>query len=270
MTDLMNMPAVARGATTLTMDDFLRCVHQRGRLAPLLREAIIEKFLVADAKKAGLTVAKDELQQAADRWRRSKGLHSRAESDAWLAREGLALFDLEDALERDLLIGQLKLHVTEDHLANHFAANRERYDRITLRQILVAREDLARELLVQIREEGAAFVELARKHSVDISHVHGGLMGMIRRGQLEPAVAAAVFAVQPGEIAGPVATPHGFGLFLVENRQTAELDATTTRLIREELFRQWLTERLQETQISMPILEQLATACPEGASWVTE
>ena len=114
--------------------------------------------------------------------------------------------DFEATLERDLLLERLREHVTRDGIAGRFAERPAAYAKARLRQIVVAREDLARELLSQIRDEGSDFGELALRHSIGPSRSEAGRMEVRLRGQLPAEVAAAVFAARAGEIVGPLAT----------------------------------------------------------------
>src|SRR5262249_22099627 len=146
-------PAVTLGSVTLTLADLLHHLQRRGRLQLLLREAIVEQFLVQQARQAGLAVANEELQRAADLVRRRYGLDSAEQTHAWLARQRLSVLEFEAALERDLLMDKLKDHLVKDHIATHFEQHRGQYDRLRLRQWTVPREDLARELLSQVRDD---------------------------------------------------------------------------------------------------------------------
>jgi parvulin-like peptidyl-prolyl isomerase len=253
----LQAPAVTLGDVSLTPTDFLRRLHRRGRLLPLLREAAVEQFLLDEAARLGLAVTAQELQAAADDFRRRRGLASADAAHAWLARERLSAHDLEAALERDLLLEKLKDHLTRDCLAEHFATHRDGYARARLRQIVVEREDLARELLHQIHDDGADFAELARAHS---RHPHGAESGspaQVLRRELSAAVARAVFSARAGDVVGPLATPQGFLLLLVQEQRPGELDDATAALIRQELFDAWLNDKLKGVPFTVPLLDAL-------------
>lgn len=242
------------GEVSLSLEDWLVTLRRRGRLQPLLSECVVEHFLIQQARQAGLDCSADELQAAADLFRRRHGLTTAAQTNAWLAQERRSILDFEAVLKHDLLIEKLKDHLTHDQIANHFAAHGFRYDRIVLRQIVVPREDMARELLTQLHE-GAAFKGLARQHS---AHTVGAAAEIVLRGQLSEEIAAPLFAAETGSIVGPIAMPGGFRLFLIEACQRAELDVETRALIRAELFNAWLQERLREHPPSFPLLDALA------------
>ncbi len=253
----LKQPSVALGGVSLSLGDWLVSLRRQGRLQALLRTAAIEQLLVSGAEQAGLSVSAEQLQQAADAFRRRQGLASTEQFQAWLAGQGRSLLDFEASLERDLLIDQLKDHLTRERIPAHFAANQAGYACAGLRLILTPRQDQAREVLMQIREEGRDFAELAREQSLHSSRFQGGWLGLVRRRQLPPAMAEAVFAARQGDLVGPLAAVAGFHLFLVESIAPAELDAQTMALIRHELFDAWLADTLKSVPMILPLLDVL-------------
>jgi peptidylprolyl isomerase len=241
------------------LPEFLRFLKLRRRLLPLLYEATAERLVLAAARDAGLTVATDELQHAADHFRHRHGLGSAEHMRHWLAREGLSVADFESALERDLLTVKFRLHLTQPRLADHFAASRDRHAQAQLRQIVVASEEVARELLIHITAEGQDFAELARAHSLHTpSRLAGGSLGLVPRHALPAAAADAIFAARPGAVVGPFAGGEGFHLFLVESLHEAALDDATAAVIRQELFDAWLKDRLRDIRIDLSWLQSSA------------
>jgi parvulin-like peptidyl-prolyl isomerase len=240
----------------ISLVDVLRGLHQRGRLLPLLKEAVAEQVLLNHAAREGLAVSDAELQQAADRFRHRHGLLGAEQTRQWLAREGLTVEDFEADLERDLRLAKLKRHLTEPHVADRFNAEGDRYGRAALRQIVVASEGTARELLAQVTEEGQDFAELARKHSLHgPSRLAGGSLGVVARYALPADVAEAVFAASPGDVVGPLPGLDGFRLILVEELLPPELDDETRAVIRQDLFDAWLKDQLKDVRIDLSWLQ---------------
>jgi len=62
------------------------------------------------------------------------------------------------------------------------------------------------------------FAELAKQHSVCPSAAGGGDLGFVRREDLDPAFAELAFQLPVGEVGGPVRTPFGLHLLLVEEQ----------------------------------------------------
>ena len=243
---------VSVNGTAVTIADILRSLHLRRRLVPLLREVAAESLVLSGAGQAGLAVSDDDLQQAADSFRRRQGLVKAEQMQKWLAREGLTLDDFEASLERDLLFARFRQHWTEPRLADHFKAHRDRYARAHLRQIVVASEGLARELLAEINDDGQDFADLARKHSLHgPSRLAGGSVGVVGRHALPRPLGDAVFAARPGQVVGPLPGPDGFRVVLVEDLLPPELDAETQAVVRSELFDGWLRDQLRDIRIDL-------------------
>jgi parvulin-like peptidyl-prolyl isomerase len=248
---IVSVPGVS-----LSLADCLAFAKRRGRLLSLLREALLDRLIVERAGSAGLKVADAELQAAADAFRHRQGLTSAAATQASLVRQNLTVEDLERSLEADLLAKKLKDHVTRDHIPEHFAAHKGRYARAQLRQIVVGSEEVARELLAQITDEGRNFAELAREHSAHgPSRATGGSLGLVPRYALPAAAAEAIFAARAGSVVGPIASDQGFHLFLVESLPEPALDDTTAAMVRHELFDAWLRGQLKDMRIDLSWLE---------------
>jgi peptidyl-prolyl cis-trans isomerase C len=82
---------------------------------------------------------------------------------------------------------------------------------ITASHILVEHEHEAQDLLKRIAA-GESFETLARQHSQCPSGKQGGMLGTFGRGQMVKPFEDAAFALEPGQISGPVRTQFGFHL----------------------------------------------------------
>lgn len=249
--------AIRFGKVSRSVEQWLGTLHRRGKLLSMLGDFAIEELLLEEASKMDISVSTEDLQRAADRCRLRNGLSSAEETHSWLAQQHLTLDDFEASIERDLRIERFREQVGRDSVADRFEEHKFDYARACLRQIVVAREDLACELLSQLRQEGRDFSELAFQHSMHPSRSDGGRLGVVLRRQLPQLVAGAVFAARAGQVIGPLATPDGFLLLLVEELQPADLDDMTAKFIREELFADWLSARLAEAPVSFPVLDTL-------------
>ncbi|WP_417912943.1 SurA N-terminal domain-containing protein [Candidatus Electronema sp. TJ] len=75
----------------------------------------------------------------------------------------------------------------------------------------------AEAVLAQAKAKEADFAALAKQHSEDASNKDmGGDLGFFAAGRMVPAFDAAVFAMQPGDISGPIETEFGFHLIKLE------------------------------------------------------
>lgn len=228
----------------VTVRSLLRKLQVEGQLVPLLREAMVTEFLTGQARGAGIAATAEELQATADAFRRRHGLHSAAETRAWLERHHLSVLDFEANLERELHVAKLRDRVPAEKVEAAFAASPTDFDSIRVAQTVVPREDQARELVTQVQEDGREFADVVREHGLALTHV------MLHRRQVGDGLAKA----KPGQVVGPTATAEGFVLSRIEAVTPATLDAATRAMLGRELFDQWLASRLQDARLDLTAL----------------
>lgn len=98
--------------------------------------------------------------------------------------------------------------------------------------ILVATEEAAKALRAEL-DGGADFAKLAAEHGTDGTKEQGGDLGWFTKEMMVPAFAEAAFALEPGQIAGPVQTQ--FGWHLIRLAEKREQPKPTLDDVRDEL-----------------------------------
>src|SRR5258708_7417324 len=106
----LDTPIASLPGASVSLGQLLPRLRRQGRLGPLAVQALPAQVVQQEARQAGLSVSTDELQASADAFRRRAGLLSAADTNAWLARQGLSMDDLEADLEDRLLATKLKQH----------------------------------------------------------------------------------------------------------------------------------------------------------------
>jgi parvulin-like peptidyl-prolyl isomerase len=122
---------------------------------------------------------------------------------------------------------------------------------VKVRHILVDSLEKANALLAQI-QGGASFADVAKANSQDAtSAVNGGDLGWSPHGVYFPEFEDAIWKVTPGTLIGPIKTPVGFHLILVEGREVRPL--TEADLIRERdaVYRQWLQQARDKANVQI-------------------
>ena len=131
---------------------------------------------------------------------------------------------------------------TEDEIGSYYRAHVADLalpETVTLRQILVATLNEARDVKRRLGRDPKAFDTLARSQSKGEEAAAGGYLGSFERGQLPTELEAVAFALPDGGTSDPVKTPLGYHVLRVESRQPARarsLDEARER-IRERLAR---------------------------------
>jgi hypothetical protein len=219
----------------------------QGRLKSLVLDALTEQLVQDEARQAGLSVTLEELQSAADAFRRRHGLSAAADTHAWLSEQGMTVDDFKANLEHDLLATKLRQHLTAARVEEHFTAHQAGYERLGLAQLCVGRDDLAHELASQVCEEGRNLDAIAGEYRLRVERKES------YRQDLASPLAEVLTSAGPGDLVGPVQTPQGFALILVEERRPAALDPATRQHIENELFAAWLAEHTREAKIDLTL-----------------
>jgi parvulin-like peptidyl-prolyl isomerase len=150
---------------------------------------------------------------------------------------------------------KLRQNVTEPKLQEYFIERKMFLDRVVLSRIIVDSKDLAEELRLQL-SEGASFEQLAREHSLLEDRVMNGMMGPVSRGSMPDILRAAIDLAEPGQIVGPIELEGRWALFRVEELLPAVLENPQVRqTLQNELFDQWLAEKIQTLPIKINIGE---------------
>jgi peptidyl-prolyl cis-trans isomerase C len=114
------------------------------------------------------------------------------------------------------------LTVTDDEVAAWYERHHEdlrQPETVTLRQILVATENEARDVQRRLARDPKSFENLAQSASKGPEASAGGLMGSFERGQLPAELEGAAFQLEPGRLSEVIASSLGYHVLRVESRQ---------------------------------------------------
>ena len=254
----MIRPAVTHATETLSLGDFLGAMKRSRRLRPLLLDAFVEHYLVNRARRAGLSVNDQELQQAADNFRLKNGMASAEQTSQWFQREAISADDFAAGLERDLLVEKLRRAIADPRVPEVFNQNTARFARVKVKRLLVATEAEARQVIDDVANNRTSFEDAARAKSLDlVTKNAGGDAGIVRRVDLAQPLGDAIFGSEAGKLVGPVQAGQGFLVFRVEEFLPAELDEGIKNGLRKEIFDAWLRQELSRSPIQFPLLEAL-------------
>jgi peptidyl-prolyl cis-trans isomerase C len=150
--------------------------------------------------------------------------------------------DEPGAVARLLAGGAAVPEPTDEEIAGYYRTHAAEFalpESVTLRQILVATLNEARDVKRRLGRDPKVFDTLARSLSKGVEAAAGGYLGSFARGQLPTDLEAVAFALPDGGTSDPVKTPLGYHVLRVESRQPARepsLDEARER-IRDRLAR---------------------------------
>lgn len=229
--------------------EFVRLLKLTGQFESLIEQLVRDKLTVHAAKKHGVRISEDDIQQRADQFRRVRGLHRAADMNQYLDALKVSLDEFE-AFITDSLYQERMLESIGDNGAveEYFSMNSPKFDAIEVSHILLDDEGKAKEMISYLREDPDAFAEMAREHSIADTKGSGGVIGKVLRGSLKPDIEAKIFNAEVGELLGPFASLDRscFEIFAVTAKYPAELDADVSAEIKRLLREEWLMTRAQE------------------------
>ena len=177
------MTSIAKiGDNVVTSEEFVKSLKLNGKFDCLLDEMLKEKLTVHAAKKRGIALADDEVQERADEFRRQNGLHRATDTASYLANRKITLDEFEDFI-RDTLYREKMLEeiCSPDATDEFFAMHSPKFDSIEIRHIVVDSEGKAKEIKAMLTEDPSVFGELAREVSIADTAADGGCLGRIRQ-----------------------------------------------------------------------------------------
>jgi parvulin-like peptidyl-prolyl isomerase len=230
-------------------DDFIRTLKLAGQFEGLIEQLVRDKLTVHAARKLGLAVPPQDIQERADQYRRSLGLHRAADMNHYLDTLGVSLDEFETFITDGLYQEKMMEQVCSDKaVEQYFKLNSPRFDSVEVSHIVLDAEGKAREMMSLLADDPDSFAEMAREHSVGEAREHGGVIGKVLRGSLKPDIEARVFNGAVGDLLGPFPSPDGgfYEIFAVNAKYPATLDADTATEVRRLLREEWLVARAQE------------------------
>jgi len=250
----------------------------------VLEEMVNEELIVQAAGESKLEVSAKEVQSALEEIKKQNNLDDNQLAEA-LRLQGYTMSSYRADVRRQILrmratnmLVRPRVTVTDDDVRARYDAMSRRsaaVKRIKLRHILVALPDKptetqiadakrkATDLMEKIRA-GADFARLAADNSDDDqTKFSGGELGWIERGSIDTEWEVIVFAMNKGEVRGPITGPRGLHVFQVTEveRNQQKPFAQMKEQLRNEIFRKemerqtklWLDELREKAHIQMKL-----------------
>src|SRR5688572_7052744 len=151
--------SLARALRVLKLDFASPPAAPRSWPDVVVRRIVVEQ----EAEALELEPSEEQLQELMRQFRVERELYSAAETEAFLAGAGLTLDDFGEAMEMLWRERALRERHAAAQVERTFLQHVTEYDRALLSELVVENENLARELLLQLRDEEDDFASLARR-----------------------------------------------------------------------------------------------------------
>jgi peptidyl-prolyl cis-trans isomerase SurA len=209
----------------------------------VLRNLVDEKLELQEAKRLGIKVGEEELDEALGRIEAQNRL-TKGGLDAYLKERGVEKATLVEQLRATIAWGKLvrrKLQavtISEDEVDEALSRVKETEGQPVSRvaEIFLAVDDPRQEdevhrfseRLFEQMKEGAAFPTIAQQFSQSATAAVGGDIGWVTPGQLGGEVGQVVERLKPGEVSPPFRAAGGYYIVFVIDRRIAASSGDAT------------------------------------------
>src|SRR6185503_5968331 len=125
---------VTVNGSSLTVQEALQVVRIAGTSYPDLHDLLIRDALRREAMAGSeaIDVSADEIQQAADEFRQSNGLHSAEATHRWLVERGLSVRSFQRLLRGGVQARKARAKLTADRVEPFFDQHAALFDMLTI------------------------------------------------------------------------------------------------------------------------------------------
>jgi parvulin-like peptidyl-prolyl isomerase len=239
-------------AITITSQDILHQVKLSCKIPEISEQIIARKIIENAAAEAGIKIAVEELQKAADQMRLVNNLLNAEDTLAWLEKNSLSVDNFEEIISNNLLYTKLVIHLFTDKVEPYFYEHQLDYIDALIYEVVLDDEDLVWELFYAIKQGEMSFYDVAHQYIQDLElRRKGGYQGVVHRQHLKPEISAAVFAAKPPQLLQPIVTAKGVHLVFVEEIIQVELNNQLAYQIGIDLFQQWLKQKMEQVNLQL-------------------
>ncbi|WP_421658062.1 peptidylprolyl isomerase [Leptothermofonsia sp. ETS-13] len=173
----------------------------------------------------------------------------------WLASNGVTYETFRQQFVWNLTLNHLKNQISQPQLTEYFQKRKPFLDQVVLSWIGVETENRAKNLRRKLNW-GTKFDHLIATQMNSNNNDDNGLAIPLSQGELPDELRDAIEATQPGEVIGPLLIGDRWYVFRVEALQPAELDEALEAQLKDELFEQWLIEKVQQMDVTLQLTNQ--------------
>ncbi|WHZ23931.1 MAG: PpiC-type peptidyl-prolyl cis-trans isomerase [Nitrospira sp.] len=235
--------------------------------AMAVTKMIERKLQLQAAKNKGLDVSDQEVVQAvAEMKKQGEQIDGADPNTTRNVREQLTLMRVVDREVRGVIM------VATSEMKRYYEEHRDRFaypEEYQLSQILIKPrnpDDLSvaqgrAEALLATLKQGESFEELALRFSDGADAARGGRLGLVRQGELIPALEQALTSLKIGEITGIVETPEGLHIVRVDDKKPrqfrpfeqvkAEIQSLVFQQKTEDQYQIWMADLKNKAYIEI-------------------
>lgn len=233
-----------------------------------LKQMIVEKLILLEAKRLGLAVGAEEVDAAISVVKRD---YSDEKTFKKIFTDEYLNFDVwKEKIKTKLLIEKVVFHsvishinISKEEVEDFYNASEDDFkmdEQVRARQIVLKEEKDAVEARRRIKA-GEDFATVAKEVSLSPDADDGGNLGFFSRGVMPIEFDKAIFPLKVGTLSEVVRSPYGFHVFLVEEKKKArdlsvddvrnEIIERLKRLKTEKLYMKFIADIKKKADIEI-------------------
>jgi peptidyl-prolyl cis-trans isomerase SurA len=233
-----------------------------------LEALITQRLLEKEIKAQGISARDEDVERYMKEVQQRSGMDDAAFQKA-LAERGMTVESYKEKVKGEIERAQLvnkeikqRVNVSQAEIKRYYDSHLTDYataDKIKVRGIFLRISDPAdpaavaetrakAEALRDAVRKGKSFADLAKENSDGPGAAEGGELGTFARGEMEPKLEEAAFALRKGEVSDPIQASEAFVLLYVDDRiggSHRPLEEVSPE-IREALYNEALQQRFQD------------------------
>jgi peptidyl-prolyl cis-trans isomerase SurA len=235
--------------------------------AMALTTMIERRLQLQEAKVRSIEVGDHEVKQALKQLiQQGEKIDDQDPANTRNVREQLTLLKVVD---REVRSGVM---VADPEMKRYYQEHRDRFalpEEYTLSQIFIkprSSDEMADALakaqdVIRLLKRGESFEDLALQYSDGPTASRGGRLGLVRQGELLPAIERGVSNLVPGGISDVIASPEGLHIVRVDDKKPKqfrpfeevrqEIQALVFQQKSEDMFQSWLADLKNKAYIEI-------------------
>lgn len=254
-------------------------------LQKTLDSIIEEKLQLQEAKRAGLDIDEAAVQAALDEILKKNKI-TMEQMEEMLVSEGRSMEQYKDHIREQIMTSKVMQYhmgkfgkVSDKQIKKYYFQHQKDFwqskkpfvrhilfiaDEDALEEVRMSKKEQAHQVLEEIRA-GEDFVELAKKHSEDVSASSGGEVGWLTKGHLVPEFETVAFRLKSGEVSDIVESRYGYHIIKVEKISSGKsepLENVKEKIrqilsfeARKKKYNDWIDDMKKDSMIQITLFE---------------
>lgn len=240
---LIPMAAILQiGQVHLDASTLLGKLQQHDLLPRLVQAVIIDEAV------AGVNCTPE---QACQQYYAQRQLLTPEQQQAWREQQGVTPEQIQQVALKEVKLAHFKEETWGAQVESHFLQRKNQLDRVLYSLIRTKDASLAQELYFRLKDDEASFADLAKDYSEGQEAQTGGLIGPVELSVPHPALGRLLTVSQPGQLWAPTPIGEWYVIARLEKFIPIQFDEATRSRMLDELYKQWLQQQLQQTEVRL-------------------